>query len=221
MDASTVANILKEGMMVGVKAGSAALWHGSILYEVEGNLIRIPYVEESMKDIEPGSPLYLKCSNDYFVYYFTGRVKAVDSGLSKSVLSELDNVEEIINTRLFPRYDVKLKADLRPVWSEEAYEATVTDISYGGAAFISEHKFESNENIEMILYLPDDVCVKVTGKVIRRRSTGSNKINHAAQFIECDNISNRQLSAYFSHLEDKAAKIYQQYLNEYKSEYAK
>lgn len=216
MDASKVPNILKKGMMIGVKAGSDALWHGSILYEVEESLIRIPYIQEFMKDIEPGSPLYVKSSNDYFIYYFTGKVKTLDSDLPKSVYSELDSVEEIINTRLFPRYDVKLKATLRPVWGEEAYEGTVTDISYGGAAFVSEHKFDSNENIEMILYLPDDICVKVTGKIVRRRSSGSNRTGHAAQFIECDNISNRLLSSYFSHLEDEAAKVYQQYLSEYK-----
>lgn len=221
MDASIVPNILKEGMMVGVKAGSNALWHASVIYEVEERSIRIPYVEEYMKDIEPGSPLYVKSSSDYFIYYFTGKVKTLDSNMPESVCSELDSVEEIINTRLFPRYDVKLKATLRPVWDDDTYEGTVTDISYGGTAFVSEHKFDNNESIEMILYLPDDVNVKVTGKVVRRRSSASNRIDHAAQFIECDNISNKQLSSYFSHLEDEALKIYEQFISEYKNRYTK
>ncbi len=221
MNASIVPHILKEGMMVGVKAGLDAQWHASVLCEVADCSIRVPYLESLMKDAEPGSPIYVKYSNDYFVYCFSGKVKTVDADLPKSIYAKLDYAEEMINTRLFPRYDVELKATLRPIWDDETFECTVTDLSYGGAAFVCEHKFDGNESIEMNLYLPDDVCIRITGKVIRRRSTGSNQICHAAQFIECDSISNRHLSAYFSHLENEASKMYAQYLNEYKNKYNK
>lgn len=207
-------------MMVGVRVGSAAPWHGNIIYEVSGNSIRIAYMDKFMKGVaEPGCLASLKFSNDYFIYYFSGTVKSISSDIPQSVCLRLDSMEEMINNRLFPRYDVKLKAELKPVWDDEVYECTVTDISYGGAAFVCEHKFDSNEHIEMALQLSGNVIVKITGKVIRRRSSGSSITDHAAQFIECDNTSNKLLSEYFSRLEEEVSEIYQRYITEYKNKY--
>jgi len=217
LNASVVSNILNEGMMIGTRIGSNSQWHGNVIYEVIDSSIRIAYIEKFMKDIvDVGCPVWIKYSNDYFIYYFSGKVTGINYDLPGSILVELDSAEEIINNRLFPRYDVRLKASIRPVWDDEAYECIVTDISYGGASFVCEHKFDSNESIEMSLYLPKNVTAKLTGRVIRRRSKDNSLVGHAAQFIECDNMCNKQLSEYFSQLEDEASQIYQRYLNEYK-----
>lgn len=213
MNASVVSNILNEGMMIGTRVGSNSQWHGNVIYEVTGSSIRIAYMDKFMKDmVDSKCPVWVKYSNDYFIYYFYGTVSGIKTDLPRSILVKLDSAEEIINNRLFPRYDVRLKASLKAVWDDEVYEGTVTDLSYGGASFVCGHKFDSNENIDMSLYLPNNVTVKLTGRIIRHRSRDSNVVGHAAQFIECDNMCNKQLSEYFSQLEDEVSEIYQQYL---------
>lgn len=213
LNASVVPTILREGMMVGVRIGQDAPWHGNIIYEVTDNTIRIAYIEKFMKSkAKAGCPVWVKYSNDYFIYYFHGHIAEINYDSPEYVLVELEIAEEMINNRLFPRYDVRLEASLKPVWDTETYSAVITDLSYGGASFICEHKFDNNENINMVIYLPDAEPAKVTGKIIRRRNTGGSQTDHAVQFIESDNISNRQLREYFEKLESESSEIYQRYI---------
>jgi hypothetical protein len=209
---SIVSSLLKEGMMVGVRVGANAPWHGNIIYTVNGSTVKLAYIEKFMKDsAAPGKNIWVKYSNDYYIYYFSGRVERFVSEPSASVLVELEHAEEMINNRLFPRYDVRLSANIKPVWDNDNYECTVTDLSYGGAAFVCEHKFDSNEYIDMSLNLTNGKTVNVSGKVIRRRSTMGELNDHAAQFIECDNKENKLLAEYFAQLEEEASEIYHQY----------
>lgn len=215
LDASYVPAVLREGMMVGVRIGPDSQWHGNIIYGVTDSIVRIAYIDKFMdRHAEPGCPVWIKYSDDYFIYYFCGRVAEIGSGSFRYITVELENGEEMINSRLYPRYDVRLEATLRPVWDDETYKCVITDLSYGGAAFECEHKFDGNENIEMTIYLPGSEPAKVTGKVIRRRSSGSIFADHAAQFIECDSTCSTQLSNYFRKLEMEASEIYSQYMEQ-------
>ncbi len=220
MNPSIISTLLKEGMMVGVRVGSNAPWHGNIIYAVNGCTVKLAYIEKFMKDFaKPGNNVWVKYSNDYYIYYFSGKVEKFVSEPSESVLVELEHVEEMINNRLFPRYDVRLQAFIKPVWDNETYECTVTDLSYGGAAFLCEHKFDSNEYIEMTLHLTNGRSVNVSGKVIWRRSTMGELTGHAAQFIECDNNENKQLAEYFAQLEEEASETYRKYEEKSRDKY--
>ncbi|MGI6668403.1 MAG: hypothetical protein ACOX4M_02910 [Acetivibrionales bacterium] len=141
MNASVVPSILSEGMMIGVRIGHDAPWHGNIIYEVTDNEIKIAYIDKSVKKsvnkpVEPGTPVWVKYSNDYFMYYFCGEVKSIGTEFPESITLAMNSVVEFINNRMYPRYDVRLKAFIRPIWDDTPYECLVTDISYGGAAFI-------------------------------------------------------------------------------------
>ncbi|MGI6668402.1 MAG: hypothetical protein ACOX4M_02905 [Acetivibrionales bacterium] len=74
-----------------------------------------------------------------------------------------------------------------------------------------QKKFDTNEHIEMSLYLPNGSVSNLTGKIVRRRYSWDNTANHAAQFIECDSMSSKYLSEYFARLEDEIAEIYHRY----------
>jgi hypothetical protein len=215
VNASVVPSILGEGMMIGVRIGHDSPWHGNIIYEVLDNHVKIAYIDKSAKNTaKPGTPVWVKYSNDYFMYYFCGEVKSISMEFPESITIVVNSVVEFINNRMYPRYDVRLKAYIRPIWDDTSYECLVTDISYGGAAFICKKKFNANEHIEMTLYLPSGTISKLTGKIIRRRYSWDNTVNHAAQFIECDSMSSRHLSEYFSRLEDEIAKVYHRYKTE-------
>jgi hypothetical protein len=207
--------VLKEGMMIGIKLGAKTPWHGNIIYNIDSTTIRVAYIEKFMKGIaEPGCPVLIKYSNDNFFYYYSGKVINVSGNPAGFITIKVETAEEIINNRLFPRYDVRLEAALKPVWDEEVYYCTVTDLSYSGAAFVCTHSFEFNEQIEMSLKLANNTTVKITGKVVRRKVSKIAAIDHAVQFIECDTVNNRLLSEYFAQLEKEISDIYFNYISE-------
>jgi hypothetical protein len=206
-------SVLNEGMMIGIKLGADTPWHGNIIYNVNSTNIRVAYIEKFMKDVvEPGCQVLIKYSNDNFFYYYSGRVTSISLDAPKYVIIGIDTAEEILNNRLFPRYDVRLNAVLKPVWDDEAYPCTVTDLSYSGAAFICSHSFDHNEQVEMLLHLPDRADVRVTGKVVRRKSSWI--ADNAIQFIECDAGNNSLLGDYFAQLEKEVTDIYFRYVSD-------
>ncbi len=207
--------VLKEGMMIGIKLGTDTPWHGNIIYSIDSTTIRVAYIEKFMKGIvKPECPVLVKYSNDNFFYYYSGRILDVSKSSVGFVTIRVETAEEIINNRLFPRYDVRLEAALKPVWDDEVYLCTVTDLSYSGAAFVCEHSFEYNEQIEMSLKLPNNTTVKLTGKVVRRKVSTIAEIDHAVQFIECNSDNNKLLSEYFSQIEKEVSDIYFNYISQ-------
>jgi hypothetical protein len=209
--------ILREGMMIGIKLGADMPWHGNIIYNIDSTTIRVAYIEKFMKGVaRPECPVLIKYSNDNFFYYYSGRVINVSDSTVGFVTIRVETAEEIINNRLFPRYDVRLEAALKPVWDDEVYHCTVTDLSYSGAAFVCDHSFGFNEQIEMSLKLSNNTSVKITGKVVRRKASKIAAIDHAVQFIECDTDNNRLLTEYFSQLEKEVSDIYFNYVSQNK-----
>lgn len=215
LNASAVPAILSEGMMIGVSLGKNAPWHGNVIYGISGTTIKIAYIDKFMRGIAViGCPVSVKYSNDNFVYYFSGIVKDICNFPLEYVSVKIDSAEEMINNRLYPRYDVKLEALVRPLWDDVVYPCTVTDLSYGGAAFLCDHQFDSNDYLEMTLTLPNNATAKLTGKVIRRRYAHTNIINHALQFIECDNTNNKLFTDLFVQLDKEAESIYDRYMKD-------
>ncbi len=213
LNSAVSASILKEGMMIGVRLGTVVPWHGNIVYGVAGDTIRVAYIDKYMKGISsPGCDAWIKYSNDYFVYYFSGKVKSVSKEQPEYVSIKIETAEEILNNRLFPRYDVRVKALIKPVWDDEVYDCTITDLSYGGAAFICAKKFDGNEQLEITMHLPGGATAEVTGKVVRRKSSQITITDHSVQFVECDNVNNKLLSEFFSKLEDEISEIYNNYV---------
>lgn len=213
LNASAVATILSEGMMIGASLGANAPWHGNVVYGLSGTIIRIAYIDKFMRGIAViGCPVSVKYSNDNFVYYFRGAVKDIVNGPLEYVSVKIDSAEEMINNRLYPRYDVTLEALVRPLWDDEVYPCTVTDLSYGGAAFLCDHQFDGNDYLEMRLTLPNHATAKLTGKVIRRRYAHTIIIDHAVQFIECDNTNNKLFMDYFTQLDEEVNNIYNNYV---------
>lgn len=209
--------VLKEGMMIGIKLDADTPWHGNIIYSIENTTIRVAYIEKFMKGVaRPECPVLIKYSNDNFFYYYSGKVVNVSSSPLGFVTISVETAEEIINNRLFPRYDVRLEASLKPIWDDEVYNCTVTDLSYSGAAFVCSHSFEYNEQIEMSLKLPNNTAVKITGKVVRQKVSKIATIDHAVQFIECDSVNNNLLSEYFSQIEKEVSDIYFNYISQAK-----
>jgi len=212
MNVEAVSSILKEGSPVSTKIGSGPAWYRNIVYKSEGNLIHLSLIDRYLENaVITGTHISIKFFNEFFVYLFNGIIHNIYAGYPGYVIVQITDAEEIINTRLSPRYDIYLSANLKPEWDSIFYFSIITDISYGGMAFMCTHRFDYSEEVEVTAYLPFNQVFQTNGKVIRR-SIKSGIIDYSMQFIEISEQSCGLLSKYFARLDAENAALYQQFL---------
>lgn len=201
MNAASVSSILHEGSVVNTRIGINITWYRNIIYKCEGNIVHLALMEEYLKNlIMVGSKIVLKLSGEYFEYLFEGTVSEISTEFPSQIAVRVNKSEEIINTRVFPRYDTYLASDIVPVWDSKNYFGIVTNISLGGIAFVSKHSFDYGEECNVNIFIPNDKRVLCKGKVIRKIGKGE-YIEYSMQFIEMDETNNNFVSEY---LEEQA-----------------
>lgn len=216
MNAEAVSAILKEGMPVSIKLGTDIAWYRNIVYKSVRDSVYVALIGQYCdRAVAPGTNISIKYVNEYFIYLFEGTVYSVNTGSPGYITMHVTNAEEIINTRLSPRYDVHAAADLKPDWDDETYPSTVIDISFGGAAFICKHGFDYNEELALDIRLPIRTMVHVKGKIVRK-SIKSGMIDYSVQFTEIDENNCSLLSKYFSLLEAEISAMHEQFIKEVK-----
>lgn len=212
MNAEAVSAILKEGSPVSTKIGAHPAWYRNIVYKSEGNLVYLSLIDRYLENaVFSGSSISIKYFNEFFVYLFTGVIYNIYAGNPGYVVVQITECEEIINTRLSPRYDIYLPASLKPDWDNLQHFSIITDLSYGGMAFFCSHRFDCNDEIWVDAYLPFNQIFHTKGKVIRRNIKGS-VIDYSMQFTEINEENCGLLSKFFARLDAENAVLYQQYL---------
>jgi hypothetical protein len=216
LNVESVSAILKEGMAVSTKLGSGMTWCRNIVYKSERNCVCLALIEQYLENIIiPGSTISIKYVDEYFIYLFEGTIINISASYPPYLTVRITNAEEIINSRLSPRYDVYMAADLKPGWDDTSYFAVITDISFGGLAFICNLKLDYNEELEITAYLPKGLKINTKGKIIRK-TIKNNVIDYSMQFIEINESNCNLLSKYFSSLESEISLLYKQYLSDVK-----
>ncbi len=212
MNVEAVSAILKEGSPVSTRIGAGPAWYRNIIYKSEGNFVYLSLIDRYLENIViAGTHISIRFFNEFFVYLFSGIVHTIYGGHSGYVTVQITDAEEIINTRLSPRYDTYLPANLKPEWDNLSYFSIITDISYGGMAFMCTHRFDYSEDVDATVYLPLHHIFQAKGKVIRR-NIKSGIIDYSLHFIEIDEENCGLISRYFSRLDAENAALYQQYL---------
>lgn len=212
MNVEAVSAILKEGSPVSTRIGYGPAWYRNIVYKSEGSLVQLSLIDRYMENtITAGSHVSIKFFNEFFVYLFNGIVHNICAGLPGYIIVQVTEAEEIINTRLSPRYDTYLPASLKPEWDSMSYFSIITDISYGGMAFTCAHRFDSSEDIEVAAFLPSNQVFQTKGRIVRR-NIKSSIIEYSMQFTEINEQSCELLSKYFARLDAESTALYEQYL---------
>lgn len=214
MNAEAASSILKEGSHVStkLKLGNGLAWFRNIVYRSEGSFVHLALIDRYLENvIVTGNHITIKYFNEFFVYLFEGVIHSIQAGSPGYVVVQISEAEEIINTRLSPRYDTYLSANLKAPWDNTYYFSVITDLSYGGMAFMCAHRFDYGEEIEVTAYLPFNQIFQTTGKVIRR-SLKSSVIDYSMQFVVIDEHNCSLLAKYFSRLDAENANMYELYL---------
>jgi PilZ domain. len=211
MNAESVSTILKEGFHVGTKLGAGMAWYRNIVYRSEGSFVHLALIDRYLENIiAPGMQISVKYYNEFFVYLFEGVIHSIHAGTPGYIIIQVNDAQEIINTRMSPRYDAYLSANLKATWDNTHHFSVITDLSYGGMAFISHYRFEYGEEVEVTIYLTCNQIFQTTGKIIRR-SLKNSVIDYSMQFIILDEHNCSQLSKYFSRLDSENACLYELY----------
>lgn len=207
MNAAAVSSILKEGMIVLTRQGNNYAWYENIIYKCDRTSVYVSLLDSYIDHaIMPGSPLTLKCANEFFEYLFEGTVSEIHVDTPRYIVIKVTKAEEMVNTRTFPRYDTSVPAKVRSLWSETDEFAIVVNICLGGMAFISRYSFDYGEECDVFVYLPGSIQVTGRGKVIRRAEK-NNFIDYSMQFIGMDEENSHRLSNYINSLEEKWAQL--------------
>ena len=214
LNAEAASAILKGGTAVAVKLGGSPYWYGDIVYRSEGRTVYVALTEGlAGEGIRPEKPVSVKFVNEYFIYIFEGRVTRIHEEYPHYAAIRTASAEEIINGRLSPRYDVRLEARLRPVWDNDETDAMVTDISFGGVAFVSSARFDCNDELDIGIRLYENIKISAIGKIIKKNNK-SKTSEYSMQFSNMDESSYKFLSLYFSRLEGETNRMYENYKSE-------
>lgn len=203
LNANIVSTVLKEGTIIRTKVGNSPAWYQNIVFKCEDDTVNIALIESYIENIIMlGTNISLKCANEYFEYLFEGVVSGINPEYPSSVTVHVTKASEMINTRTFPRYDVYLASNIKPLWDDSFHFAIVTNICLGGMAFLLKHQFDYGEDLDISVFIPENsqsVCAK--GRIIRR-SIKTNFIDYSMQFNEMDEQNSIILSNYLTTLEE-------------------
>lgn len=196
MNAVSVSSILHEGSVIGTKVGTNNIWYRNVVYKCESNNVWLGLTEDYIENlIMNGTRIVLKQTSEYFEYIFEGVVSNIQTEFPAQITVHITKAEEIINTRIFPRYDIYLASDIKPVWDDKNHFSIVTNISLGGIAFASKYVFDYGEECDVVIFLPEGKRVNCKGKVIRKNDKGE-FIDYSMQFVDMDETNNNLVSEY-------------------------
>ncbi|MCX8131291.1 MAG: PilZ domain-containing protein [Clostridia bacterium] len=207
MNPNFSSSILKEGLIVSTRLGSSAAWYKNIIYKCEEDKAYICLLESYLENIiAKDLKITLKLTNEFFEYLFEGSISDICPEYPSHVLMTIHKVEELVNTRAFPRYDIYLPASIKPLWEDTKNFSIVTNICLGGIAFLSKHEFDYGEESEVSVYLPGNQTISGRGKVIRK-SVKNGQFSYSMQFVDMTEENSIILSNYLAELDEDIAAL--------------
>lgn len=207
MEGSEYSSVLKEGAVISTRIESSMQWHENVIYRRYDSMIHISMINEYLNDtVSIGKEVYLKANDDYYEYDFKGTISDIRLCSPGYLVVQLQDASEIINTRAFRRYDIFLSSNIRIEEDTADFFSIVTNISLGGAAFISNRHFESGTGASIEINLPDNNAIHVNGKITRPYLNDEKITSYGFTFTGLDPENARLLSEFIQEEESKKIK---------------
>lgn len=217
MNSNAAASILEEGAVVRTKPGGSNTWYRDIVYGCSENIVYtalMPFHLESL--VMPESGILLKYSNEFYEYLFEGKVRNICPDFPGYITIQLENIEELINTRNYHRVETYIAAVAKSSWDEEQKYGVVTNICQGGAAFTSNSDLDYGEEIEIGICLSDYSKTASRGKIVRKIQKGSN-FDYSIQFTDISEEDIGRICDYMASLEEERSKMQSYFFDNIKS----
>ena len=203
-----VYTILKEGTVVSTKLATSNIWHQNIVYKVEDNSVSIALITGYLESIiMPGQTMTIKLTNEDMEYLLFGSISEIQPQFPSLVTIDIHNIRDLKNSRVFPRYDVYVAANIKTKNSEDEHFAIIHDISLTGMAFYSKRDFSTaTEQLNLTIFLPNKHIIAAKGTIIRKVSYDS-YIDYGINYTDMQEENNNSLYAFFSTLEEEKSRL--------------
>jgi hypothetical protein len=199
--------VLKEGLIIGMKVEDSVKWHDRIVYNVRNNNVDLVLDNDVMEDIiMPGNQIILKHTTEYFEYMMDGTVDNIAIEDQGRINLNIHSVNKSINTRAFKRYDIFLPSNIKCDGSKTSYFSIITNLSAGGIAFISKHKFENAKKSEISVILPSKKIFTARGEIVRAIEK-SDFYNYGLKFSDTNDKEMNTLNEYLESIDGKREKM--------------
>jgi len=200
--------VLKEGTVVNTKLYPGNIWHQNIVYKVEDNSVSVGLITGYLESIiMPGQTMTIKLSNKDVEFLFTGTITKIQPQFPSYVTINIKTVKDMKNSRIFPRYDVYIAANIESENLNAKHFAIIHDISLMGMAFYSKDEFSINDDqLNLTIYLPNKKIITAKGSIIRKISNNS-YIDYGVKYTDMKEEINNSLYSFFTELEDEKSKL--------------
>lgn len=200
--------VLKEGVVVYTKLSSSNIWHQNIVYKVENKSISIALITGYLESIiMPGQTMTIKLTNEDIEYLFIGTISEIQPQFPSYVTVDIQSTKDLKNSRVFPRYDVYVAANITSDDSKVEHFAIIHDISLTGMAFYSKSNFLiASQQLNLTIFLPNKNIIVAKGTVVRKIDYDS-YIDYGMNYTDMQEENNNSLYAFFSVLEKDKSKL--------------
>ena len=149
----------------------------------------------------------IKLTNKDMEFLFTGTVTKIQPQFPSYVTINVKTLKDMKNSRVFPRYDVYLAANIESNNSKDKHFAIIHNISLIGMAFYSKNDFSiSDEQLNLTIYLPNKDIITAKGTITRKISSDS-YIDYGLKYTDMQEDINNSLYSFFSELEDEKSRL--------------
>lgn len=209
--------LLKEGVVVYTKLSSSNIWHQNIVYKVENKSVSIALITGYLESIiMPGQTMVIKLTNEDMEYLFIGTISEIQPQFPSYVKVDIQSTKDLKNSRVFPRYDVYVAANITSDDSEDAHFAIIHDISLTGMAFYSKSDYSiASQQLNLTIFLPNKNIIVAKGTIVRKISYDS-YIDYGMNYTDMQEENNNSLYAFFSVLEKEKTKLRDTFLKSIK-----
>jgi c-di-GMP-binding flagellar brake protein YcgR len=199
--------ILKEGTVISTKLSTSNIWHQNIVYKVENKSVSIALIPGFLENIiMPGQTITIKYTSEELEYLFIGIIDDILPQFPSSVKVNIQTIKNLKNSRVFPRYDVYVAANIKYENSDEEFFAIIHDISLIGMGFYSKNNFNiDNEQLCLTIFLPNKNIIHAKGTINRKNSFDS-YTDYGMNYTNMQEENNNSLYAYFSDIEKEKSR---------------
>lgn len=200
--------ILKESVVVYTKLSTSNIWHQNIVYKVEDKSVSIALITGYLESIiMPGQTMTIKLTNEDMEYIFIGIIGEIQPQFPSYVKVDIHSIKDLKNSRVFPRYDVYVAANIKSENTEEDHFAIIHDISLTGMAFYSKSDFSiCNEQLNLTIFLPNKNIIVAKGTIIRKISYDS-YVDYGMSYTDMQEENNNSLYSFFAVLEEEKSEL--------------
>ena len=172
--------------------------------------------QSNLSHLSVGNKANFKFQKHGYEYIVEGEISDISLKSSSTITIKFHNAKKYYNLRKHVRFDVELSSQISEIGScketnnKQYFEATILNLSKGGAMVTSSANFSVNDIIEISTAFASGNSFRTRAQILRKQNTQYGGYSYGIQFINTseENIKNLNIEitklerSYFNSLRD-------------------